>query len=395
MTDSWLQVAVAPQLVTLPKPKDVFSSRHLLQYLSFMIQISAIPSTLLSCQIGEVTILTDHSSVEVEFSTPTETLLSGKFYAYNGKVYLHDLRSLIEQVIKATGFSVERFNLCAAYGDEEAETTFTAVHCDRDIDIYNIDPLFLNHFLTPASSRRIAPNSFVFVSWFARKNERLAYHIYCDYIADGKPEHTSFIGGYANVNAVEDNVMTIAILCGNVQKRASELAKQEVELVAFTVRCGNRATTFFIDSSLADGHCFYFRNAFNAPDQIFIPAVATAKTTTDRPIAVLLDTSQFYDSIPMQEFELQSAALTSDECLLSEQLFTSEDVRIPYENQPYDADFDALRPILITESTCEIADLSEKPNCVKFTWRHNRNCIAMPNPIGDGIFTEPYNFIFK
>lgn len=360
-----------------------------------MIRISTIPDTLLSCQIGEVTILTDHDFVEVEFGTSTETLLSGKFYAYNGKVYLHDLRSLIEQAVKATGFSVEQFNLRAAYSDEETETTFTAVHCDRDIDIYDIDPLFLNHFLTPASSRRIAPNSFVFVSWFARKNERLAYHIYCDYIVDGKPGHTSFFGGYANVNAVEDNVMTIAILCENVQHRASELAKQEVELVAFTVRCGDRATTFFIDQSLADGHCFYFRNAFNAPDQIFIPAVSTAKTTKDRSIAVLLDTSQFYDSTPKQEIELQSSALTSDECRLAEQLFTSDDVRIPYKSQPYDADFDALQPILITESTCEISDLPEKPNTVKFTWRHNADRIIMPNPANDGIFTEPYNFIFK
>ena len=69
----------------------------------------------------------------------------------------------------------------AVSGDETAETAFTAVYCDRDIDIYiyDVNPLFTNHFLTPAKSRRIAPDAFALLSFFARKGERLTYHIFC------------------------------------------------------------------------------------------------------------------------------------------------------------------------------------------------------------------------
>ena len=369
-----------------------------------MIRISAIPDTLLTCQLGDVSILTDHQYLNVEFATATEVLLSGKFYATNSSVTLCDLRSLTELAIKATSFSVEKFYVRAMYDDEETEAAFTAVYCDRDINIYDVEPLFKNHFLTAAKSRRIAPNSFVFLSFFARKGERLTYHIFCDYILGTSKEergssvergHTSFVGGLANFSAVEGNVQTLTVLCSEVQKRASEIEGTEVELVSFTVRCDNRAVSFFIDKSLSGLRCFFFRNAFNAPDLLYFPAVTTAKTSNDRSLAVLTDRSEFYDNTPKQEFEVQSGALTADECALAEQLFSADDVRVTYESQPDDADFDALRPILITDFTCEMADLPEKANSVKFTWRYATNHSTLANPVHDDIFTNAYNFTFK
>ncbi len=369
-----------------------------------MIRISAIPDTLLTCQLGDVSILTDHQYLNVEFATATEVLLSGKFYVTNSSVTLCDLRSLTELAIKATSFSVEKFYVRAMYDDEETEAAFTAVYCDRDIDIYDVEPLFKNHFLTAAKSRRIAPNSFVFLSFFARKGERLTYHIFCDYILGTSKEergssvergHTSFVGGLANFSAGEDNVQTLTVLCSEVQKRASEIEGTEVELVSFTVRCDNRAVSFFIDKSLSGLRCFFFRNAFNAPDLLYFPAVTTAKTSNDRSLAVLTDRSEFYDNTPKQEFEVQSGALTADECALAEQLFSADDVRVTYESQPDDADFDALRPILITDFTCEMADLPEKANSVKFTWRYATNHSTLANPVHDDIFTNAYNFTFK
>ena len=207
--------------------------------------------------------------------------------------------------------------------------------------------------------------------------------------------HSSFIGGLANFSAGEDNVQTLTVICSDVQNRVSEIEGTDVELVSFTVRCDNRAVTFFIDRSLSGQRCFYFRNAFNAPDLLYFPAVSTAKTSNDRSLAVLTDRSEFYDNAPKQEFEVQSGALTADECALAEQLFSADDVRVTYESQPDDADFDALRPILITDFTCELADLPEKPNSVKFTWRYATNRPTLTNPVADDIFTNAYNFTFK
>ena len=93
--------------------------------------------------------------------------------------------------------------------------------------------------------------------------------------------------------------------------------------------------------------------------------------------------TQFFFSPP--DFEEISA----------EQMFCSDDVRTPFESAPDDADFDALRQVLISDSTCEIVDIPEKPCQVKFTWRYASNRIAQKNPVKDELFTEQYNYSFK
>ena len=169
----------------------------------------------------------------------------------------------------------------------------------------------------------------------------------------------------------------------------------EIELTAFTVRVGDRAASFFNDKSLSGTRPFYFRNCFNVPDNLFVPAVTSAKTKVDRSLAVLGTVSQFYDANCEQTFDVQSGGLTADECSLVEQMICSNDVRTPYESATYDGDFDTMRPVLITDSASEIADVPEMPNMVKFTWRYAENRIAQRNPLGIGIFTEHYDYTFK
>ena len=54
------------------------------------------------------------------------------------------------------------------------------IYCDRDIDIYDFEPLLKSHFLTAAASRRVAPESFMFLPFFAYSNEAVNYDVYCD-----------------------------------------------------------------------------------------------------------------------------------------------------------------------------------------------------------------------
>ena len=54
-----------------------------------------------------------------------------------------------------------------------------------------------------------------------------------------------------------------------------------------------------------------------------------------------------------------------------------------------------VESVISTDSTSEIADDPEKPNTVKFAWRYTENRIAQRNPLGVGIFTEPYDYTFR
>lgn len=374
-----------------------------------MIKIQNFRAMMLSCHIGTISILTDKEYIDVDIST-TETgkLLSERYYATDGRVLLYDLRSLVEQAMRPSGIVVMSVwfevyvDIPDDHSDDYDRSGFMVIYCDRDIDIYDFEPLLKSHFLTAAASRRVAPESFVFLPFFAYYGELVNYEIFVDYVLKGTRDelrgtsgHCSFKGPNQQMTASSDGVWTHTIFCKEIQQQAEDMVGAELELTAFTIRVGDRAASFFIDKSLAGTRPFYFRNCFNVSDNLFVPAVTTAKTKVDRSLAVLGSVSQFYDATCEQTYEVQSAGLTADECSLAEQMFCSDDVRTPYESAPDDGDFDALRPVLITDSTSEIADDPEKPNTVKFTWRYAENRIAQRNPLGVGIFTEPYDYIFR
>ena len=376
-----------------------------------MIKIQNFRAMMLSCHIGTISILTDKEYIDVNISTSqTGNLLSERYYATDGKVMLYDLRSLVEQAMRPSGLAVMQLyfeayvNIPDDHSDDYDRGGFKCIYCDRDIDIYDFEPLLRSHFLTAAASRRVAPESFMFLPFFAYFGELVNYEIFVDYVLKGTGDeergtrtagHCSFKGPLQQTSASSDGVWTHTIFCKEIQRQAEDMVGAEIELTAFTVRVGDRAASFFIDKSLSGTRPFYFRNCFNVPDNLFVPAVTSAKTKVDRSLAVLGSVSQFYDATCEQTYEVQSAGLTADECSLAEQMFCSDDVRTPYESAPDDGDFDALRPVLITDSTSEIADDPEKPNTVKFAWRYTENRIAQRNPLGVGIFTEPYDYTFR
>lgn len=355
---------------------------------------------MLSCHIGTISIMTDKEYIDVDISTSeTGTLLSERYYATDGRVMLYDLRSLVEQAMRPSGYVVVSVwfevyvDIPDEYSDDYDRAGFQCIYCD--CDIYDFEPLFRSHFLTAATSRRVAPESFVFLPLFAYFGEAVNYEVYCDFLCGGEHGHCSFKGPLQQTTATSNEVWVHTIFCAEVKRHAEDMVGGEIELTAFTIRVGDRAASFFIDKSLAGTRPFYFRNCFNVSDSLFVPAVTTAKTKVDRSLAVLGNVSQFYDATFEQTYEVQSAGLTADECSLAEQMFCSDNVRTPYESAPDDGDFDALRPVLITDSTSEIADDPEKPNTVKFTWRYAENRIAQRNPMGKGIFTAPYDYTFR
>ena len=141
----------------------------------------------------------------------------------------------------------------------------------------------------------------------------------------------------------------------------------------------------------------FYLNCFGVVEHLALPRTTTVKVKTDRSLASLGKTSQFYDITHSKEYEVESGPLTADECLQVEQMLTSPSVRIPYgpDVALYDTDFDALIPILITDFTSELSDTDEKLNSVKFTWRFAENRPKVAVPESPGIFNDKYNPTFS
>ena len=113
-----------------------------------MIKIQNFRAMMLSCHIGTISILTDKEYIDVNISTSqTGNLLSERYYATDGKVMLYDLRSLVEQAMRPSGLAVMQlyFEAYVDIPDDHSEdydrSGFMVIYCDRDIDIFDFEPL--------------------------------------------------------------------------------------------------------------------------------------------------------------------------------------------------------------------------------------------------------------
>ena len=365
-----------------------------------MISISKNTSLRLSCQFSQLRISTNLDYVDVIIGVDGEELLSGRYFASGGWAVISDMQSLLEEAMRQRQLSLMAVDVVAYHDINDSSladydrTTYGVLFCDRQPEVgFNADT-FAHHFLTAASSRRIAPQASVLLGFYAAAGESLAYDVIADYVVNGQAAQAVIHGQGEGIASVAI-VYTLGFQLSYIRQKVEQLAGLAVELLGFTVRCGNRSASFYVDRDIAPLDAFYFRNCFNLPDQIFLPADTVTKTKAERSVATLADSSLFYDFSAEQSFEVQSGGLTPAECHLAAQLFTAHEVNKPYADGIEELDFDAMPPVLITESTCEFSRLSDKPNSVKFTWRYATNgCTHPALPFSD-IFTEPFNYVFK
>ena len=379
----------------------VFSYSYNSKYLRCMILLSFYTSdVMLASDIPDINIFTDHDYVDFRLLSGGYPLLEGRYYALNGKATVTDISSLVENYLAGnTDNPLAEFVVEASYDDELAEKEFTALYCNVATGMSDPADWLLQNFLTLTKSRRIAPDDFINLMWYAYAKESLAFRVLATYVdAEGNRGTSSYIASGNGIVASGGEVFSQYIyldqVCDTI-KNATKLSA--ITLLSVTAQCGDRSLTCFVDKSLADIVPFYYLNCFGVPEHISLPRTTTAKVKCDRSVATLSKTSQFYDVTTSKEYEVESGPLTADECLQVEQMFTSPLVRVPltFGGIIFETDFDALYTILITDFTSELSDSDEKLNSVKFTWRYADNRPKVNISEDSEVFTTEFNPTFN
>jgi len=358
------------------------------------------PTIALSSDLPDITIFTDHDFVDFRLLAGGYALLEGLYYALNGSTVVSDISSIIEHFLAGnTDNNLFDFNLEAKAGGESATATFNVLYCDKSTGLFAPEYWLKENFLTLSPFRRLAPDSYINLSWYTTEKEGIMFRVYATFINDKGQRDTYFYAHSGNGMIAHINgIMSELVYLSDIRKKIISAKKIEsLTLQSVSVRCGERSATFFIDPALAGIVPFFYLNCFGVVEQLSLQRTTTEKVKADRSIATLGKSSQFYDVTTSKEYEVESAALTSDECLQVDQMLTSPSVRIPYgpNTSLYDNDFDALIPILITDFTSELSDTDEKLNSVKFTWRFAENRPKIAAPQSPGIFNEKFNPTFS
>lgn len=357
---------------------------------------------MFASDLPDVGIFTDHDFVDFRLTCSGATLLEGRYYADNGSVVVSDIASLVVQCLSVISeLNVAELHIEAYVGEEEADytdLTCNVLYCDRATGLMIPDQWLQENFLSLTRSRRIAPDDFINLSWYTTEREGIAFMVYCTFINDkGRRDTYQYVHSGNGMIAHINGIMTEVILLRDVVERIKTKKKiSSLTLQCVTVRCGERSATFFVDPALSRIVPFYYLNCFGVPEHIALPRTTTEKTKSDRSIAYVGNTSQFYDISHSKEYEVETGGLSRDECLQVEQMLTSPSVCLPWgpDVSIYEVDFDALPTILISDYTSEISDSDEKLNTVKFTWRFSDNRPKVNPPYSPGIFNNKFNPVF-
>lgn len=370
----------------------------------------------LSSEMPTISVLTDRPYVDITISSSFRRVLSSRYYPIDGRISLHNLVVIVEHEMQWAGVAMDTFIFEASYGNDSADQaslSATIVYCSRFVECDDLKAVLSQHFLSPATGRRIARGASVWLSAYIPASERYSLSAVCRYrlpSTEGssvEPSDGASTSQYGSVSFLLDEyndtsnpsataqVIPNVISTNRLQAMLEEAVGKGAQLLSFTAQCGARTAEFFIDDALSMNSAFYFRNCFNAIDQVFILGVTTAKTNSERSLASIGERSEQYDIRLQLEHQLESSAISAGESLLIEQLIASHDVRRPWAGDPYDCDFDSLTPILITDSTCEMATNAAELAKVKFVWRYAHNRLPQSVSISSDIFTSPFNPIFS
>lgn len=358
---------------------------------------------ILSSALGDLEIAVEGEYVDVLLTTTARTILSERYYAYGGRVTLYDLDSLIEAEMRSSGMAYSDFTLRVftdTTNNKADSCTLHILYCDRFTPHTDVPTFLAENFLTTLPIRRVATAATVSLFFFAQSGECVAYSIAyrasrpdisaiyrSEYVIDGGKTASS-------AGVIQINISTEEII-DRIVGTFSGATKDLTQLQSFTVRCGQRSITFFIDPSLDTAPSFFFRNCFNVWDWAALPGVTTAKTDVERSTAVINGTAQFYNQSATKTYEVEAGPLTSDEAEWIDQMLTSYDVFRVESDPTTPEDPYVFAQILITDSTCEVQDGDDKLNNVKFTWRYADNRPVVRLSASPGIFTSPYNIIFS
>lgn len=359
-----------------------------------------IPPVVLSSDLPDINIFTDHEFADFRLLAGGSVLLEGRYYAMNGSTVVSDISSIVEHFLAGnTDNNLFEFDIEATAGGDAATAKMNVLYCDKQTGLFAPEQWLKENFLTLSPFRRLAPDSYINLSWYTTEKEGIMFRVYVTFVNDKGQRDTYWYAHSGNGQIAHINgIMSQLLYLSDIRQKIITAKKIEsLTLQSVTVRCGERSATFFVDPALADIVPFFYLNCFGVVEQLSLQRTTTEKVKADRSIATLGKSSQFYDVTTSKEYEVESAALTSDECLQVEQMLTSPSVRIPYgpDISLYDTDFDAITPILITDFTSELSDTDEKPNSVKFTWRFAENRPKIAVSQSPGIFNDKFNPTFS
>lgn len=323
-----------------------------------------IGQVLFSCQLPEkvsITTVGESAEVEVAIEVNSVEVFSVVLNATDYKVYLYDIRSIIEDAIREND---EAFGDCDINVTENGTSTgangFTVVLSDMDIP--NAATWLQSHFLTTRVSQCIAADGRQCLSFFATQGEQITYIIDATvrqangYISTvrwtERNAETASRGQYSEVINVADIITHFA---------------QDGQVLAFTVQRGAARLMKFFVVDIMPQLTLLFSNNFNVWEYAYLNAATVQKRKLEAGEAVSIRHRLKFDLQIEEEFEVETAILSREEAQWLAQMLTSRYIE---KIMP-----DGSSKTILVDGETEISDADDAQNRLKFSYIYCQNII--------------------
>ena len=328
--------------------------------------------------IGRLIVSTDAPSVTVTLSDDGGEFYRALLYAYNGKVIVDDIASVIELRFLSLGWHMHSVRIDVTSSSDPEVSDFMLLNCLYCSYDMPDDYVPTKSFFSCLQAQRVPDSAILNLYGIIFRNSPVLYSI-SGLKADGTPSacqiHSSSFDGYVNVD-----IPSLVSLC------KSDYDMDSVAIV--TVCCNGLGKSLFI-CDMPDFLEFRFKNCFNCPESVFISGSSVMKTEVSRDLAVCAGQAMQYNQQTTRTYEHTTAPLTRMEAAAAAQFLESRSVSVVVDGKEY--------PVIITDHTSEVSNDDSSVNSLKFTWRFSGK---RPLLFGDtlsplmepfGIFTQQFN----
>lgn len=337
--------------------------------------------------LDALVIATDADRLDIELIAGSVRFFSVSMYAYDGKVTMEDIGSLIEYRFRQKEWTIQTVTIKAyapGISTALATRTITCLYCEYDVPLSAFDKTFLSLFPV----QRTHMGSVVTVATDSPGALATATVTAVGLSDSGAiATHTIPLSAISSDNlSLNPNYTHIGLSA--LMAELSTLSSPPSTLRYFTVNAGSRQKTFYVDTH-TDYFTVCFRSIFNIPEYIDIPGVTVMTTEVSRSDAYINGSLTQYDQSTLRSYKVTTAPLTRGEAEAYAQIIESRDIRIRIRGTDY--------PIKVTDHTIEVSYDNANLNTIQFTWR-----FTGPRPMlfgttldplltgDDGIFTEEF-----
>ncbi|MCM1320251.1 MAG: hypothetical protein NC217_07720 [Muribaculaceae bacterium] len=356
-------------------------------------------STVLSSSLSSITVSSSAEYVLFELTTVSGVnIYLNNLYTSGGKATLHEVNSIIESYLRQHPSPYLMLNLKvsdAGTSTVSDSCSFTVIYCEFTSNTGSAQSVTIDTFLTNRYVRRVPSDFTDSVNMLVPEKMSSATDIH----VSSKNKTTGEL--YSDTLRSAGNTMStltlvmVQVSSSDILSRVASLhgiSADNVNLITFSVVCGNRSVSYYIDDSLREDNVFIFRNMFNVSERIYLPCSTTDVAELEQQTAVLEGTVSFYDRDVTETYKLSTGPLSVREARTIKTLLRSRDISrvVLYPNGAA-----AVRPVIITDISCEVSDDPEEPATVEFTYRYTDTRPFEILAPAIGVFAKAFNYSFS